>query len=372
MIWSSSARRVLSQQQQFGERIPGPALVTGGNGYVASWLVRRLLELGFDVRATVRDPSDPRKTEHLLAMAEEFPGTLSLFRADLMESGGFDRAMAGCALVFHTASPVVVRGVEDPVRELIEPATRGTRNVLEAANRTPSVRRVVLTSSVSAIYEDAVDMRRIEAGRFDESHWNETSSERHHPYSYAKTEAERLAWRIAGKQDRWDLVVVNPGLVLGPSLSPHSGPESVQLMREIGNGDLRLGVANFEFGIVDVRDVAEAHLRAALIPEANGRHILVSETMSLPEVVRVLRSHFGGRFPFPRYTVPRLVAALFSPLRGVPRRLVWRNAGHPLRFDNRYAKSDLGMSFRPAAESIVEHFQQLLDDGLVGRVKRGR
>ena len=143
-------------------------------------------------------------------------------------------------------------------------------------------------------------------------------------------------------------------------------------MREIGNGDLRLGVANFEFGIVDVRDVAEAHLRAALIPEANGRHILVSETMSLPEVVRVLRSHFGGRFPFPRYTVPRLVAALFSPLRGVPRRLVWRNAGHPLRFDNRYAKSDLGMSFRPAAESIVEHFQQLLDDGLVGRVKRGR
>ena len=235
-------------------------------------------------------------------MAEEFPGTLSLFRADLMESGGFDRAMAGCALVFHTASPVVVRGVEDPVRELIEPATRGTRNVLEAANRTPSVRRVVLTSSVSAIYEDAVDMRRIEAGRFDESHWNETSSKRHHPYSYAKTEAERLAWRIAGKQDRWDLVVVNPGLVLGPSLSPHSGPESVQLMREIGNGDLRLGVANFEFGIVDVRDVAEAHLRAALIPEANGRHILVSETMSLPEVVRVLRSHFGGRFPFPRYT----------------------------------------------------------------------
>ena len=118
-----------------------------------------------------------------------------------------------------------MRGVEDPVPELIEPATRGTCNVLEAANRTPSVRHVVLTSSVTAIYGDAVDMQCIEAGRFDECHWNETSSERHHPYSYAKTEAERLAWRIAGKQDRWDLVVVNPGLVHGPSLSPHSGPE---------------------------------------------------------------------------------------------------------------------------------------------------
>lgn len=360
------------RKQQFDERVPGPVLVTGGNGYLASWLVRRLLERGFDVRATVRDPADPRKTVHLLAMGEELPGTLALFHADLMEPGGFDRAMAGCVIVFHTASPVVVRGVEDPVRQLIEPATRGTRNVLEAASRTPSVRRIVLTSSVSAIYGDAADMRRIEVDRFDESHWNETSSERHLPYSYAKTEAERLAWRIAGSQDRWDLVVVNPGLVLGPSLSPHSGPESVQLMREIGNGDLRVGVANFEFGIVDVRDVAEGHLRAALIREASGRHILVSETMSLPEVVGVLRSRFGRRFPFPRYTVPTVVAALFSPLRGVPRRLVWRNAGHPLRFDNRYAKSDLGMSFRPAAESIVDHFQQLLDDGLVGRAKRGR
>ena len=138
-------------------------------------------------------------------------------------------------------------------------------------------------------------------------------------------------------------------------------------MRELGNGSLRLGVAHVEFGIVDVRDVAEGHLRAGLIPEASGRHILVSETMSLPEVVRVLRSHFGSRFPFPRFTAPRLVATLFSPLLGVPRKLVWRNAGYPLRFDNRYAQSDLGMSFRPAAESIVDHFRQLLDDGLVER-----
>ncbi len=114
------------RKQQFGESDPGPVLVTGGNGYIASWLVKRLLERGFDVRATVRDPADPRKTEHLLAMAEESSGTLSLFRADLLEPGAFDRAMAGCAIVFHTASPVVVRGVENPVRELIEPATQGT------------------------------------------------------------------------------------------------------------------------------------------------------------------------------------------------------------------------------------------------------
>ena len=343
----------------------GPVLVTGGNGYVASRLVKRLLERGFDVHATVRDPEDTRKTKHLVAMAAGTPGRLSLFEADLLERSGFERAMAGCGLVFHTASPVAVRRVADPVRQLIEPAIEGTRRVLEAVDRTPSVRRVVLTSSVSAVYGDAVDMRQIETGCFDESHWNETSTEHHQPYSFAKTAAERLAWDRAGQQDRWDLVVVNPGLVLGPSLSPHSAPESVRLMVELGRGDYRFGVAKFEFGIVDVRDVAEGHLRAALIPGASGRHILVSETVSLLGIAKVLRDGFGNGFPFPRFTFPKAVAILFAPLRGVPRGLVRRNVGYPLRFDNRYARSDLGMSFRPAAETIVDHFQQLLDDKLV-------
>lgn len=98
----------------------GPVLVTGGNGYIASWVVKLLLDLGFSVRATVRDPADRAKTGHLLSMAAESPGNLTLFQADLLESGGFDRAMANCGLVFHTASPVAIRGVADPVRELVE------------------------------------------------------------------------------------------------------------------------------------------------------------------------------------------------------------------------------------------------------------
>jgi nucleoside-diphosphate-sugar epimerase len=343
----------------------GPTLVTGGNGYVGSWVVRRLLELGLEVRATVRDPTDPARTGHLRHIAETSPGSLSLFRADLMEPGAFDEAVAGCQYVFHTASPLLVRGVEDPVRELIEPATRGTRNVLEAVNRSPSVRRVVLTSSVAAIAGDAADMSGIRTGRFDESHWNETSHERHQPYSCSKTRAERLAWEMAAGQDRWDLVTVNPGLVFGPALSPHTRSESVRIMRDFGTGYYRMGVPGMEFGIVDVRDVAEGHVRAGFIPEASGRHILVSESLTLGEIAGVLRNHFGGGFPFPRFRLPRIVVLLLAPFRGVPRAVVRRNVGYPLEFDNRYARTDLGMSFRPAAEAIVDHFQQLLDDGLV-------
>ena len=349
---------------------PGPVLVTGGNGYIASWLVKRLLERGFDVHVTVRDTTDPIRTNHLRAVAEGRPHRLSLFDADLMDADGFDRAMAGCQLVFHTASPLIVRDVVDPVRNLVRPATRGTRHVLEAVNRTPSVRRVVLTSSIVAIYGDAADLEEIEADRFDESHWNSTSNAHHQPYSYSKTLAERLAWEIAGNQDRWDLVAVHPGLVVGPALSRHTNAEGVLVMRDFGNGYYRFGAPELEFALVDVRDVAESHLRAALTPEATGRHILVSETLSLIEVAWILRNHFGDGYPFPRQTVSNVVALMLAPRRRIPQAVARRNIGYPLRFDNRYARETLGITFRPAAESIVDHFRQLLDDGLISRASR--
>ena len=346
---------------------PGPALVTGGNGYVASWLVKRLLERGFDVHATVRDPHDSRKTAHLNALARDCPGTLSLFRADLLDPDAFDSAMEDCHLVFHTASPLIVRHVEDPLRDLIEPATAGTRNVLEAANRTPSVRRVVLTSSIVAIYGDAADLEQTGSDRFDESHWNATSRDDHQPYSYSKTLSERLAWEIAELQSRWDLVVVNPGLVLGPGLSPHTKAEGVLVMSDFGNGYYRFGAPELEFAIVDVRDVAEGHLRAGLTPEASGRHILVSESLTLTQIAGILRERFGDDFPFPRKAVSNLAALMLAPRRGIPQAVARRNLGYPLRFDNTRSRTALGMTYRPAAESVVDHFQQLLDDGLVAQ-----
>ena len=355
---------------QITARPPGPILVTGANGYIASWLVRRLLELGVNVHATVRDAKDPTKTDHLRTIALDRPGTLSLFDADLLEAGAFDRAMTGCHVVFHTASPLIVRDVVNPVRDLVQPATRGTRHVLAAANRISSVRRVVLTSSIVAIYGDAADLEGIEADRFDESHWNSTSNAHHQPYSYSKTLAERLAWEIAGRQDRWDLVAVNPGLVLGPSLSRHTSAEGVLVMRDFGNGYYRFGAPELEFAIVDVRDVAEGHLRAGFIPEARGRHVLVSETLSLIEIASILRNHFGDGYPFPRQTVSKVVALMLAPRRRIPQAVARRNLGYPLRFDNRYAKDALGMTFRPAAESIVDHFRQLLEDGLVSRARQ--
>lgn len=343
----------------------GPVLVTGANGYLASWLVKRLLERDCEVRGTVRDPADARKTEHLWRAAGAAPGRLSLTAADLLTPGSFDAAMAGCHLVFHTASPFIARGLRDPRRQVIEPVIDGTRNVLDAANRTASVRRVVLTSSVAAVYGDARDLAATDAGRFDERCWNTSSTERHQPYSYAKAAAERLAWQVSESQDRWDLVTLNPGLVLGPALSPHAGSESVAILRDFASGLYRLGAPALEFGVVDVRDVAEAHLRAGLGSSAAGRHLLVAGTLSLLEIGRILRDAFGSGYPFPPRILPTPFVRLLAPLTGVSQAFVSRNVGYPLAFDSGRAERELGMAFRPAGQAVLDHFRQLLDDGLV-------
>lgn len=356
-----------SQQADPGPGFSAPVMVTGANGYVAARLVQRLLEAGATVHATVRDAGDRDRTGHLRAMAERTPGTLSLFAADLLDESGFDEAMAGCGVVFHTASPFIARGVKDPASELVEPARRGTRNVLDAANRAASVERVVLTSSVAAIHGDAADLSDTAGGRFDETHWNTSSTLAHQPYSYSKTVAERTAWEIAGAQDRWRLVVVNPGLVLGPALGRRTRSESVSIMRDFGSGLYRFGAPALTFGVVDVRDVAEAHLRAGTLQEAAGRYILVAESVSLLDIGRMLRSRFGSRYPFPRFEVPKPAVWLLAPLMSVSRDFVARNVGCPLRFDNRRALAGLGIRFRPVADTVTEHFRQLLDDGLVKR-----
>jgi nucleoside-diphosphate-sugar epimerase len=342
-----------------------PVLVTGGNGYIASWLVKYLLEEGIDVHATVRDPSNDTKVGHLKQIAKAASGTLTLFEADLLHDGAFDEAMAGCELVFHTASPFAIFRIKDAQRDLVDPAVNGTRNVLESANRVDSVKRVVLTSSVVSIVGDNQDLQQAPGDAFTEDDWNTTSSLTHQPYNYSKVMAERTAWEIASAQDRWDLVVINPGFVLGPSLTTASDSATMATMKQIVGGTMRMGAPALEVGAVDVRDIALAHIKAGYTPDATGRHICVSRSMSFLEIGHVLRENFGGRYPFPRRELPKFMVWLAAPMSGVTFRYVARNVGYPLRFDNSRVRTKLGMEFRPPETSVIEHFQQLLDDGLV-------
>lgn len=345
-----------------------PVMVTGASGYIANWIVRYLLEQGCTVHGTVRDPGNEKSVGPLQKIAAAAPqGMLKLFKADLLDAGSFDASMQGCEVVIHTASPFVVRGFADAREALIRPAVEGTRHVLDAVNRTAAVKRVVLTSSVAAIYGDCADLRRNPRGVFTEDDWNFSSSIDHQPYSYSKFLAEKEAWKMHDAQQRWHLVTINPSMVGGPALTKYSASTSIDLLRAMGKGRLWPAVPNQRLAWVDVRDVAQAHVEAAFRADAEGRHILSNGELTFLEVANILRAHYGNRYRLPRFELPKGLlkwVAQFMDASATPK-FIEQNAGHPLKFDNRRSRERLGIQYRPLEPMFIEHFQQLLADGLV-------
>lgn len=342
--------------------VPAPILVTGGTGYVASWIIKYLLEDGRQVRITVRNKNNKQKYEHLTRIAANAAGKLEVYEADLMQQRSFVAAMQGCELVIHTASPFKVGKIQDPEMELVTPALEGTQNVLQAANQTDSVKRIVLTSSVAAIFGDACEIDQ--AVTFDESHWNESSNLKYNPYPFSKTVAERKAWQMAEAQDRWDLVVINPGFVMGPSLTSRKDSTSIDFMLQLAGGKMKSGAPNLYFGFVDVRDVAKAHIRAGLKPDASGRHVMVAETLSLYEAGKAISKSYP-ELPLPKGVLPNFMLYLVGPFMGFSWKYLQRNLGYRLKFDNSYSKNDLGIEFTPIEKTLADHVAQLREDKLL-------
>ncbi|MDF3818543.1 aldehyde reductase [Leptospira sp. 96542] len=342
-----------------------PILVTGGTGYIASWIIKYLLDDGHSVRTTVRSLEDVSKMEHLLELQNLYPHQLQFFAADLLTDGSFDKPMDSCELVIHTASPFFIAGIKDPQKQLVDPALQGTRNVFNSANNIASVKRIVLTSSVAAIHGDNIDADMVPNRTFTEEHWNTTSNLKHQPYPYSKTLAEREAWEIQKKQKQWDLVVINPSFVMGPSLSKRIDGTSVDFMRSMVNGKFRTGVPSTTIGFVDVRDVAKAHILAGLTPTAKGRHITSAAVLPMLEVANMLRPKFGKKYPLPKSSLPKFLLYLIGPFFGLSWEHSSKNVGIPFQLDNSYSKKDLGLTYRPLVETFTEHIEQMETMGLI-------
>lgn len=344
-----------------------PVLVTGATGFVAGWLVKKLLEEGFTVHAAVRNPDNAEKLAHLNQLAANSKGSIKYFKSDLLVEGSYHDAMQGCELVFHTASPFI-NVVENPQKDLIEPAENGTENVLKEANRIPTVKRVVVTSSCAAIYTDASECKDAPNGMLNEIIWNTTASIDYQPYSYSKTLAEKKAWEIANNQDRWDLVTINPSLVMGPALNSGSvTSESYNILTQLGDGTMKMGAPKLGLGMVDVRDVADAHFAAGFTPTAQGRYITSAHNTHLLAMAQALQPKYGDQYPLPKKSLPKWLLVLVGPLvnKAFNRKFIRNNVDIAWNADNSKIKRELGIEFRSMQESMEDSFQVLINEGKV-------
>jgi dihydroflavonol-4-reductase len=336
-------------------------LVTGGTGFLGGWCIVELLSRGYTVRTTVRDLSRADALRASLAHAGADAGDrLSIVAANLNGDDGWADAVAGCAYVLHVASPFPPAQPKDP-DELIVPARDGALRVLRAS-LDAGVERVVMTSSVAAVRHGRPPSAD---APYDESDWSDPNDERRTPYTRSKTIAELAAWehvRAAGAENR--LATINPGAIIGPVQSDDRS-YSLEAIERLLNG--MPAVPRLGFTFVDVRDVADLHIRAIDNPAAGGeRFLAVDRFLWLADVGKILRERLGSAASkVPTRVAPDLlirVMALFD----ANVRTVVSDLGQSPSYSAEKAKRVLGWRPRPIEDSIVDTALSVIEHGLAG------
>ncbi|KAL4616576.1 hypothetical protein ACB092_07G209000, partial [Castanea dentata] len=276
----------------------GKVCVTGASGFLASWLVKRLLLSGYHVTGTVRDPGNEKKLAHLLSL-EGARERLRLVKADLMEEGSFDDAIMGCHGVFHTASPVL-KPSSDPKAEILDPAIEGTLNVLRSCKKNPSLRRVILTSSSSTVrVRDDFDPNI----PLDETFWSsvELCERLQLWYALSKTLAERAAWEFCNKNGI-DLVTILPSFLVGPSL-PGDLCSTASDILGLLKGETEKFHWHGRMGYVHIDDVALCHILVYENETAHGRYLCSSTVLDNDELASLLAERYPS-LPIPKRFEP--------------------------------------------------------------------
>lgn len=336
-------------------------LVTGGSGFVGAHCVLQLMVKGYRVRTTVRSLNKKNEVIEMLknggAQAAE---DLSFIEADLSSDTNWDEAVKDCEYVLHVASPIGLDTPKDE-NEMIVPAVEGTLRVLRAS-KNAGVKRVVITSSFAAVGYSHKDPNTL----ITEEEWTDPNDKTLSAYLKSKTLAEKAAWDFMNKEGGdLELSVVNPVGIFGPLLGPGlSGGH--EILQRLLNGSIK-AVPNIHFGIVDVRDVADLHLRAMTSPEAKGQRFLAlaGGVLSLHDIALMLKNQMGDEAS--NVTTKKLpdwlvrVAALFNPLA----KSIVSQLGRVKNASNAKAKRLLGWTPRSNEEAIMSAVESMTRFGLI-------
>ena len=331
----------------------GTVLVTGGSGYIGGWCIIDLIRRGYRVRTTVRSLDREADVRAALSSEVDLADRLRFYTADLMSDVGWDVATQGCDYVLHVASPLGVAAPKDP-NELIAPAREGAKRAVAAAMKA-GVKRVVLTSSVAAPSPGTNG-----DSLADETVWTDPAGAKVSAYSQSKTLAERAAWDLIGASDGvTSLATINPALVVGPILS-RDFSASIQVIERLVAGRVP-GLPRLGFNLVDVRDVADLHIRAMTAPQAAGQRFIAAANYAwMADVAAILKANLGADgAKIPTMRIPDLVlrvAGLFDrDLASVTGGL-----GQKHDYSSAKAQSILGWRPRPLSETVLDCARSLI------------
>jgi len=330
-------------------------LVTGATGYIGLHCIQQLLNQGYAVNGSVRSPE--RKEEVFEALQKHNTPTenLNLFTFNLTEDDGWDEGMEGCDYLLHVASPIALENHNEDF--FVKPAVAGVKRAFKYAKK-HNVKKVVLTSSVAAIF-DTLE----EKTDYDETDWSDPENPSISHYAKSKTLAEKAAWDFVDNEDNpFELAVINPALVIGPSLSVDLG-ESNKAIAMVTTGKMPVAVP-LQFGYVDVRDVAAAHLLAMQNSNSNGeRFALAEKDLWYKDVAKVLRDN--GFDKAPTFNVPVWLAKILANFsKELKVTLPYLGRVRSVKNTSK-AKDILGWNPRPAEESIIDIAVQIKEMGLI-------
>ncbi|KAL4432959.1 hypothetical protein ABPG74_014473 [Tetrahymena malaccensis] len=354
-------QRLAKNVQQLALNSKYTVLVTGANGFLSSHIIQQLLHLNYKVRGTVRNLADKKKYSHFYEIIpQQFHNNLSFAQADLSSEEGWDEAVKDCRYVLHVASPFNYEA-KTP-EEIINPAVLGTRYVLNACvKHSQTIKKVVLTSSGKAIFEG--NTQRV---HFDESIWQNYENSGY--YGQSKYFAEKEAWKIYEEnKDKLNLSTINPTLILGPSLSKYLSA-SQGVITNLLNG--KLIPQPITFGIVDVRDVAAAHILAMqddLFEVTRGkRYITCSQSMWVKDIAAVLKEYYQDKQPQLQINTKELTHEEFvAKAQSLPiYKETLRMSGQYFIMDNTQSLKDLGMQYIQAYHTLIETSDEIIKYGL--------